>query len=144
MTYDQAAVLLGWYPCRYPSKGGPAVLLIVLSWVIGVANCTSGILVGPLLATVLRRFGAPPKVIMLAQGLGWLVLFAGQGTFWLFGFRSGFPGFMYAQPIMIPIAGGNFAVWLIGLRQTASVAKTAVVTVPGPYEITLKKGAAPA
>jgi hypothetical protein len=87
-------------------------LLITLSWVIGFANCCSAILVGPMLAALLTKLRRP-LFTLRAQGLGWFVLFGGQATFWVFGFKSGFPGFIYAQPWMIPISLGNFVVWLV-------------------------------
>jgi hypothetical protein len=85
-----------------------STILVALSWLIGIANCTSAILVGPMLAWLLQGHS---EWIRRAQGVGWLVLFAGQAAFWIFGFKSGFPGFQYAQPWMIPISFGNFTVW---------------------------------
>jgi hypothetical protein len=90
-------------------------VLDLLSWVVGLANPISAALVGPALAAMLARRGASRWVVR-AQGTGWLVLAVAQLTFLTFGYAAGFPGFQYAQPLMIPVAGLNFAVWLHARR----------------------------
>jgi hypothetical protein len=86
--------------------------LIILSWIIGMANPASAWLVGPFLAWLLRRRSpAARRRVSLA---GWLVLGVAQVAFLAFGFGSGFLGFRYAQPLMIPISLLNFVAvyWL--------------------------------
>lgn len=86
--------------------------LVILSWVIGMANPASAWLVGPFLAWLLRhRSPAARRRVGLA---GWLVLGVAQAAFLVFGFGSGFLGFRYAQPLMIPISVLNFVAvfWL--------------------------------
>lgn len=90
--------------------------LDVLSWVIGLANPVSAALVGPAFARVLARFGRA-RWVFRAQGTGWLVLAVAQVAFLTFGYTAGFPGFKYAQPLMIPVAGLNFVAWLLARRR---------------------------
>lgn len=90
--------------------------LDLLSWVIGLANPISAALVGPAFAAVLARSGRVGWIFR-AQGTGWLVLAVAQMTFLTFGYAAGFPGFKYAQPLMIPVAGLNFAAWLLARRR---------------------------
>jgi hypothetical protein len=82
-----------------------------MSWVIGVANPLSATLTGPLLIVLLNADRA-----VRWQEAGWLVLLVGQTTFLAFGLISDLPGFKYAQPFMIPVAGMNFTLWLIHRR----------------------------
>ncbi|WP_460406548.1 hypothetical protein [Actinophytocola sediminis] len=91
-------------------------VLELLSWVIGLANPISAALVGPALARLLTRLGVT-RWIFRAQGAGWLVLAIAQLAFLTFGYAAGFPGFQYAQPLMIPIAGLNFLAWLLTRRR---------------------------
>jgi len=91
--------------------------LDVLSWVIGLANPVSAALVGPAFARLLARIGRGRWVVR-AQGTGWLVLAVAQLAFLTFGYAAGFPGFKYAQPLMIPVAGLNFVAWLLARRRT--------------------------
>lgn len=81
--------------------------LNTMSWVIGLANPTSALLVGPFLGRLLGS-----RYTRRAQGFGWLLLAVAQAAFLLFGFVSGFPGFKFAQPWMVPIALANFVVWV--------------------------------
>lgn len=90
--------------------------LDVLSWVIGLANPVSAALVGPAFARLLSRSGGDRWVVR-AQGTGWLVLAVAQLAFLTFGYAAGFPGFKYAQPLMIPVAGLNFVAWLLARRR---------------------------
>lgn len=90
--------------------------LELLSWVIGLANPLSAALVGPAFAALLTRLGVS-RWVFRAQGTGWLVLAIAQVAFLTFGYAAGFPGFKYAQPLMIPVAGLNFLVWLLARRR---------------------------
>lgn len=89
--------------------------LDLMSWIIGIANPLSALLVGTTLALLLT---AHPRLALWCSGLGWLVLLIAQVTFLAFGFESGFPGFKYGQPAMIPIAAANFVAWIL-LRRRA-------------------------
>lgn len=80
--------------------------LTLLSILIGIANPLSALLTGPALA---RLIGA--RRARVTQGAGWAVLALGQTVFLLFGVLSGFPGFRWFQPLMIPVAAVNFVVW---------------------------------
>lgn len=91
--------------------------LAVLSWVIGLANPIAAMLVGPALAGLLRRCGIT-RWIFRAQGTGWLVLATAQLAFLTFGYAAGYPGFKYAQPVMIPVAALNFLAWLHARRRS--------------------------
>lgn len=90
-------------------------VLDFMSWIIGVANPLSALLVGTTLALLLS---GRPRLALWCSGVGWLVLLVAQVTFLAFGFKSGFPGFKFGQPMMIPIAAGNFVCWLL-LRRRA-------------------------
>lgn len=91
--------------------------LVALSWVIGMANPASAWLVGPFLAWLMRRrTPTARRVVTLA---GWTVLGVAQTAFLMFGFSSGFLGFRYAQPLMIPISILNFvAVYWLAKRSS--------------------------
>lgn len=80
--------------------------LDVLSVVIGLCNPLSASLTGPFLA---RRVSAARA--RQIQGWGWLVLFAGQTVFLIFGILSGLPGFRWVQPLMIVVAAVQFWEW---------------------------------
>lgn len=83
-----------------------------LSWIIGLANPASALLVGPCLAWLLRA--RPPAVRRRAQIVGWCLLAVAQLAFLAFGFAGGYAGFQFAQPMMIPISAANFAVaWFL-------------------------------
>jgi hypothetical protein len=86
--------------------------LVLLSWVIGMANPVSAWLVGPFLGWLMRRRASAARRV--ATLTGWLVLGVAQTAFLMFGFASGFLGFRYAQPLMIPISLLNFVAvyWL--------------------------------
>jgi hypothetical protein len=98
-------------------------LLDAMSVAIASGNVAAGVLIGPA-AVVLRRAvyrhrcGGDLSESYLyawsrqAQGIGWAVLFAAQGTLVAFGFTAGYPGFQFVQPLMIPVAAANFGVWL--------------------------------
>jgi hypothetical protein len=90
--------------------------LDALSWVIGLANPISAVLVGPAFAATLTRRGLA-RWIIRAQATGWLVLAIAQGAFLTFGYASGYPGFQYAQPLMIPVAAINYLAWLLPHRR---------------------------
>lgn len=83
----------------------------LLSWVIGAGNPLSALLTGPLLARLARSGRVPASWVRPAQGAGWVVLGIAQAAFLVFGVVSGLPGFRFAQPFMIVVAGLNFAVW---------------------------------
>lgn len=90
--------------------------LDVLSWVIGLANPISAALVGPAFAAALTRRGLARWTIR-AQATGWLVLAIAQCAFLTFGYASGYAGFQYAQPLMIPVAAINYLAWLLPHRR---------------------------
>jgi hypothetical protein len=89
-------------------------VLDVMSWIIGIANPLSALLVGTALALLLSR---RPRLALWCAGVGWLVLLIAQVTFLTFGFKSGFPGFRFAQPLMIPVAAANFVCWVLLRRR---------------------------
>jgi len=81
-------------------------MLNLMSWIIGIANPLSALLVGAALALLLSHH---PRLALWATIAGWLVLLIAQLTFLAFGYRSGFPGFKFGQPMMIPVAAANLA-----------------------------------
>lgn len=91
--------------------------LAALSWLIGWCNPLSAVLVGPALAWVLTKLHVRPIVQRRVALVGWLVLGVAQIAFLVFGFGGGFPGFKFAQPLMIPISLANFAAsWFLMAR----------------------------
>lgn len=90
--------------------------MIVLSWVIGVANPVSALLVGPALATWLRN-RQHSRLVEVCQGGGWAILGIAQAAFFWFGVVSQLDGFRFAQPMMIVIAALNFVVWRKAMRK---------------------------
>lgn len=78
--------------------------LDLMSWIIGIANPLSALLVGAALALLLS---SRPRLALWCTSIGWLVLLIAQLTFLGFGFKSGFPGFRFAQPAMILVAAAN-------------------------------------
>jgi hypothetical protein len=91
-------------------------MLNLMSWIIGIGNPLSALLVGTALALPLS---GRPRLALWCSGIGWLVLLVAQLTFWAFGYTSGFPGFKFGQPLMIPIAAANFACWILLRRRSA-------------------------
>lgn len=89
-----------------------------MSILIGAANPASALLTGPALARLIGQRRA-----RVTQGWGWAVLALGQTVFLIFGVVSGFPGFRWIQPIMIPVALANFVVWWRSGWTPASVAR---------------------
>lgn len=89
--------------------------LDLMSWIIGIANPLSALLVGTALTLLLSN---RPRLALWCSGIGWLVLLVAQLTFLAFGYTSGFPGFKFGQPLMIPIAAANFVAWIL-LRRRA-------------------------
>jgi hypothetical protein len=102
--------------------------LNLMSWIIGIANPLSALLVGTSLALLLSD---QPRLALWCSGVGWLVLLIAQITFLAFGFKSGFPGFRFGQPAMIPIAAANFVCWVL-LRRRARQAS------PAAYEYSVR------
>jgi hypothetical protein len=101
-----------------------------LSWVIGIANPLSAALVGPLLVLLLDADRAGRW-----QLVGWLILFIGQTTFLAFGLISDLPGFKYAQPAMIVVAGLNFTLWLMHRRNLKTAAIAAETAPSGRHHL---------
>lgn len=89
-------------------------MLDLMSWVIGIANPLSALLVGTSLSLLLA---SRPRLALWCSGIGWLVLLVAQFTFLAFGYKAGFPGFKFGQPLMIPVAAANFVAWLLLRRQ---------------------------
>ena len=74
-----------------------------LSWVIGIGNPVTALMVGPTIATF---FGPAPS--RRVTNAGWVTLFVTQLTFLAFGFASGYLAFKIAQPLMIPVSAWNY------------------------------------
>lgn len=92
----------------------------LLSWIIGLGNPITALMVGP---TVLTLFGPRPADRVVK--LGWVALFATQLTFLAFGFASGYLAFKVAQPLMIPVSAWNYhltvARWAVRRREQLRV-----------------------
>lgn len=100
-----------------------------LSWVIGLGNPLTALMVGP---TVLTFWG--PVLSARVVRLGWLALFFTQGTFLVFGFVSGYMAFKVAQPLMIPISAWNY--YLTVSRWASQRRKWEVTPSVASYETT--------
>lgn len=94
-----------------------------MSWIIAGCNNSSVILTG--IATVLVIRKRPNWKVWMA--ISWCVLLIGQVTFWLFGFKSGYPGFKYLQPGMIP---GSLANLLIATSLRKRLERSSAETPP--------------
>lgn len=81
----------------------------VLSWIIGLGNPLTALMVGP---TILTFWGPEPSGRVIR--IGWIALFLTQATFLAFGFASGYLAFKVAQPLMIPISAWNYHLTVAG------------------------------
>jgi hypothetical protein len=88
-----------------------------LSWIIGLGNPITALMVGPTVATF---WGPVPS--RRVTTIGWLALFVTQLTFLAFGYASGYVAFRVAQPCMLPIAAWNYYLvsnsWATARRST--------------------------
>lgn len=91
-----------------------------LSWVIGIGNPVTALMVGPTIATI---WGPVPS--RRATTLGWVALFVTQLTFLAFGFSSHYAAFRVAQPCMLPIALWNYHLtssqWAVKRRSALTI-----------------------
>jgi hypothetical protein len=95
--------------------------LWMMSWIIGVANPLSAALVGPILIVLSKKFNWSDRIAITGEIIGWIIVFAAQLTFMIFGFKSDMPGFKYAQPCMILVAAVNLWLKLYVLRPKVAV-----------------------
>jgi hypothetical protein len=102
--------------------------LDAMSWIIAVGNVGSAVLVGPALLVLLLHLesrGTVPTAtasrwLVGTMLVGWAALLGAQVTFAAFGFTSGYPGFKYLQPGMLPVALLNLAASVYLRRRSRS------------------------